>query len=63
MSLILSQETLTQVTHDIVTGAHSMIEPLFLGTKILALSFIIVNWGKKLIEGMDKAKEIGRAHV
>lgn len=61
MSLILSQETLTQVTQDIMQSAGSMTAPLFTGTKILAVSFILVNWGKRLIEGMDKAKEEGKS--
>lgn len=57
--MILSQESLTRITQEIVSGVDSMIAPVFLGTKILAVAFILINWGKKLLEGMDKAKEEG----
>ena len=37
-----------------------MIAPVFLGTKILAVTFILVNWCKSILQGMDKAKENGK---
>lgn len=60
MSMIFSQETLTEITQQVVSSVDSMIAPLFLGTKVLAMVFILINWSKKLLEGMDKAREEGK---
>lgn len=57
MSMILSQESITAITSQVISSVDSMIAPVFLGTKILATAFILVNWGKKLLEGMDRGKE------
>lgn len=58
--MIFSQETLTEITQQVVSSVDSMIAPLFLGTKVLAMVFILINWSKKLLEGMDKAREEGK---
>ena len=58
--MIFSQETLTEITQQVVSSVDSMIAPLFLGTKVLAMVFILINWSKKLLEGMDKAREGGK---
>lgn len=57
---MLSQESLNTVTQQVMSSVDSMIAPVFVGTKVLALAFILINWGKKLLEGMDRAKEEGK---
>ena len=61
MSLILSQDTLIGVTQSVESGVSSMIAPLFTASKALAVTFIHINWIKRVIEGMDKAKEGGKS--
>ena len=38
-----------------------MIAPLFTASKALAVTFILINWLKKIIEGMDKARDNGKS--
>ena len=59
--MMLSQERLNTVTQQVMSSVDSMIAPVFVGTKVLALAFILINWGKKLLEGMDRAKEEGKS--
>lgn len=51
---ILSQDNITQVTQSIIDQAGSMVKPLMIGTKVLAIGFLIVNWMQQLLEYMDE---------
>ncbi|MGL5919429.1 MAG: hypothetical protein ACRCZQ_02865, partial [Bacteroidales bacterium] len=51
---ILSQSNITEVTQTIVAEAGSMVKPLMIGAKALAVVFLLVNWIKEFLDYLDQ---------